>query len=109
MQSLKLFIAKRIKYLRKENGMSQEKLSELSNLPDTYINKIENGRINLQVDTLEKVIQGLEINYDEFFQAKFVETSGELNTLITSLEKLPMEQQKACLKAFQLLVEQMHK
>lgn len=109
MLFLKSIIAKRIKYLRKELGLSQEKLSELSGLPDTYVNKIENEKVNLQIDTLEKIINGLDVEYDEFFNVRNTETSNEIKVLINSLSELDFESQRACIEAFQLLLEQVKK
>ena len=44
-------LGERIKQLRKEAGISQEKLAELAGLDRTYINSVENGsRIVLEGD-----------------------------------------------------------
>ena len=57
----------RLKSKRVELGVTQEKLSELSELHTTYISDIENGKRNISMKSLEKIISGLNISFIEFF------------------------------------------
>ncbi|WP_414434723.1 helix-turn-helix domain-containing protein [Alloalcanivorax venustensis] len=50
-----------IRALRKERGLSQEALSELTGLHRTYIGGIERGERNLAIDNLERIGKGLSI------------------------------------------------
>lgn len=52
-------IGKRIAQLRKEKGLTQEQLSELTGLDRTNIAKIENGKYNVSIDILNKVCVSL--------------------------------------------------
>lgn len=61
-------IAARIKELRKSKGLTQEKLSEKANMDLTAFSRIERGKnANVQVNTLDKIISALEVNYQTFF------------------------------------------
>lgn len=60
-------LGERIKQLRKEAGISQEKLAELAGLDRTYINSVENGRRNISIINMEKICIALEISLTEFF------------------------------------------
>jgi len=48
-------IGKRIAELRKQAGISQEKLSELSGVGYSHIARIEQGKYSVGIDTLSKV------------------------------------------------------
>lgn len=52
-------IGQRIAQLRKEKGLTQEQLSELTGLDRTNIAKIENGKYNVSIDILNKVCASL--------------------------------------------------
>lgn len=45
-----------IKELRTERGLSQQELSKFSNVPFTTINKLENDKANVTIETLEKIL-----------------------------------------------------
>lgn len=60
-------LGERIKQLRKETKISQEKLAELAGLDRTYINSVENGRRNISIINMEKICTALEISLADFF------------------------------------------
>lgn len=61
-------IGVRIKMLRLEKHLKQEHLAWQSNLDRTYMNHVENGKRNLTVTSLKKiVIDGLQMSLTEFF------------------------------------------
>lgn len=106
MDSLKEFIAKRTRQLRKEQGLSQEKLSEISDLPDTYINKVENTRVNIQIETLEKILKGLDCTYEEFFNMPNFTHNNDFRDFICDFENLSSKQQNNVLRAFHILIRE---
>lgn len=86
MSGLNSEVIKKIKKLRIEQGLSQERLSELAGLDPKYINKLENGRFNLTVPTLERILNALEINVGFFF-SDFIESEiSILNDLLQYLD-----------------------
>lgn len=60
-------LGERIKQLRKEAHLSQEKLAELAGLDRTYINSVENGRRNISIVNVEKICIALKISLTDFF------------------------------------------
>ena len=60
-------LGKRIKQLRKNADISQEKLAELAGLDRTYINSVENGKRNISIINIEKICIALEISLADFF------------------------------------------
>ena len=49
-------IGKRIKEIRSEKGISQEKLALKAELDRTYVAGVENGKRNPSIKSLEKII-----------------------------------------------------
>ena len=67
---IKLKIGQRIKELRKELGLSQESLAYKAEVDRTYVTDVENGRRNVSVEILERLIKALDVSITEFFNAK---------------------------------------
>jgi transcriptional regulator with XRE-family HTH domain len=65
---IKRKIGKRIKSFREQTNITQEGLAWESGLNRTYMNHIENGRKNISIQTLEKIIKGLNTDFPEFFK-----------------------------------------
>lgn len=61
-------IGKRIKEIRSEKGISQEKLALKAELDRTYVAGVENGKRNPSIKSLEKSINALDINFGCFFK-----------------------------------------
>ena len=64
---IKLKVGQRIKELRKELNLSQEALANEAEVDRTYMTDVENGRRNISVESLQKIMNGLEITFKEFF------------------------------------------
>ena len=61
-------LGKRIEYLRKLKGWSQEDLSLQSNVNKNYICDLENGRRNPSLMILVRIARALKINLQTLFQ-----------------------------------------
>lgn len=67
---IKLKIGQRIKHLRSETGISQEALGLEAGVDRTYVSDVENGRRNVSVEILERLVKALGVTLGEFFSAK---------------------------------------
>lgn len=67
---IKLKIGQRIKELRKELELSQESLAYKAEVDRTYVTDVENGRRNVSVEILERLIKALDVSITEFFNNK---------------------------------------
>ena len=56
-------IGERMRELHEKRNHTQESLALKSGLDRTYINSVENGRRNISVQALEKVILALDCNF----------------------------------------------
>jgi transcriptional regulator with XRE-family HTH domain len=67
---IKLKVGQRIRELRKELGLSQEALANEAEVDRTYVTDVENGRRNVSLHILEKLIKALKTSFSEFFYSK---------------------------------------
>ncbi len=61
-------VGARIRQLRKQQGISQEKLALKADIDRTYLAGVEQGKRNLSVKSLEKILRGLEVSFHDFFE-----------------------------------------
>jgi transcriptional regulator with XRE-family HTH domain len=61
-------LGKRIGLIRKEKGLSQEKLALEAGLNRAYIGYIERGERNPSIDTVEKIAKVLDVSLDLLFK-----------------------------------------
>lgn len=63
-------LGKKIRTLRKKQGLSQEKLGFKANLHRTYIGTIERGEQNISVDNIHKIAKALKVSPKELMPSK---------------------------------------
>ena len=64
---IKTKIGLRIKEIRTEKNLTQEAVAWKSEIDRSFMNHVENGSRNISIESLEKVLSGLEITIKEFF------------------------------------------
>ena len=67
---IKLKVGQRIKELRKKLELSQEALANEAEVDRTYVTDVENGRRNVSVEILDRLIKALNVSIAEFFNSK---------------------------------------
>ncbi|MCI9261283.1 helix-turn-helix domain-containing protein [uncultured Adlercreutzia sp.] len=60
-------VGMRVKALRREQGITQEKFALMTGINRSYLADIEKGNRNFGFDTLERIVTGFGITYAEFF------------------------------------------
>ena len=65
---IKVKFGQKVKAIRLEKGISQEKLAQLSDLDRTYIPSIEKGTTNISIVVAEKLAKALEVELKELFK-----------------------------------------
>lgn len=58
----------RIKELRIETGLSQEKFALKIEMDRTYFSSVEAGRRNISICNIKKITDSLEISLSDFFE-----------------------------------------
>lgn len=61
-------LGQRIKKLRTELGISQEKFALSIDMDRTYYASVENGKRNISIKNIEKIAKGLDITLEELFK-----------------------------------------
>lgn len=82
MESIKNLFGKRIKELRKERSLTQEKLAELIGIDTRNLIKIENGQTFPRVNTLDKLIEVFDITPDEILRTEHLKDTEYLKRKI---------------------------
>ena len=84
-------LGKRIQYLRKQRGFSQEKFAEAINIATTSLSYIETGRGFMTLLTLEKMANTLNVEPHEIFQFISLQSNEDmfnyLNQKINSIKE----------------------
>jgi transcriptional regulator with XRE-family HTH domain len=68
MEDIKVRFGRRLRELRLEKGLSQEKLANLSEIDRTYIPGIENGKRNVSIKILERLSKVLSISLSDMLK-----------------------------------------
>lgn len=66
---IRIKIGVRLKELRNEKGLSQEKFSFICELDRTYIASIEQGKRNVSIVNIEKIAKALDMSVYQFFNS----------------------------------------
>ena len=61
-------IGNRIRELRTQTGLSQEKFAQKIGMDRTYFARVELGKRNISIVNIEKIANGLEISLSELFK-----------------------------------------
>lgn len=82
-------IGEKIKYLRKQKGLTQTELSALTGIHQVSITKYEKGKMIPQPDQLQKIVEALGVSPMIFFgnESFRLETRGDLMGLLINLCK----------------------
>lgn len=84
---LKKNFGQRIKEIRKQRGLSQEKLAELVDIEQNTLSYIETGNNFCKAETLEKIITALNVEPSELFNFGHLKNKNELFNEITEILK----------------------
>lgn len=61
-------VGKRLRELRKNRGLSQEKMAETAGVNPKYYSEIERGKRNITLKVMDKISASLGITFRDFFQ-----------------------------------------
>lgn len=61
-------VGQRVKEIRNEQGLSQEKLALKADIDRTYLAGVELGKRNLSIKSLDKILIALNVSFQDFFK-----------------------------------------
>ena len=76
--NIKKELGEKIKRLRKQRGFTQEMFAELIDISSRNVSNIEQGISFPKPETLEKIIEILEVSSSELFYGDYIKSKEEL-------------------------------
>lgn len=98
----------RIMALRKNQGLSREKLAEMANISVQFLADIEKGKKNMTVTTLRKLAAALVVTTDYIVNGTDDTTNHSENELINLCKALSPQQQGAASRLIRIFIEELN-
>ncbi len=100
-------IGRNIRKYRKQQGLTQERLAEVSNLSTNYLGAIERGEKTLTLKTLIGIVDALDITADLLLCDSIKNGYQIKSSMITErLEKLSPSERNKILKMIDIMLEE---
>lgn len=64
---IKQRLGQKLKELRKQKGLSQEKLANMAEIDRTYLPTIEKGERNVSIEVVERLAKALDVKVKDLF------------------------------------------
>ncbi len=101
-----VLISDNIKRLRELKGLSQKEVAAASKMLQGQYSRIENGKVEPSVSTLEKLAKVFEVSLTEFFKSN--DLDGEVNMplmeKIKMIDTLAKDEQQALFKMIDMAI-----
>lgn len=95
MTDIKKLLGAKISQIRKEKGFSQIQFAEMLGLSTNALSIIEAGNGFLTAETLEKILEKLELEPDELFSFGGIKSDEELyQNILKNLETIKSDRTK---------------
>lgn len=107
INNLQKYIAKRVKTLRLQAGLTQTELEARAELGFNYINKLETKESNITINTLHKIIDALEVDVQTFFDMQ-ISKDENIDELIMLLTELPKSKRDEVVRSINQLIKTLH-
>jgi len=104
MKKLSVLLGNRIKEIRKEKGLRQEDMEGLG-ISYKYYQKIESGKVNVTLNTIEKIADALSVDASDFFVLP-LDNSREVNELAAQVRQIIKKRDKKSIKKLNLFIKE---
>ena len=89
MTTKKELLGMRIKEFRENRKFTQDKLAEMVGIDPKHLSRIENGRNYPSFETLEKILDSLNVSYEDIFNySHFINKDDMINKINAKLSRL---------------------
>ena len=112
MEDITKIVGDRIRTIRKERGLSQEQLAHKAEMEPAHIGRLERGERNPSLISLQKVINALDITFEDLF--KYIQpTQGGIDSttislIVNRLNTLNVKEQKLVLAQLEIIFKLMN-
>jgi len=88
--------SKRVRDMRQLRGISQEQLALKAGINVSFLGQIERGTKKPTIDTIDKLLDALDISYQDFFdfESDVNQGSAVLDKIMYELKPRPVEEQQ---------------
>ena len=105
MSEIAKSIGQRIRNYRTKQGLSQEKLAELSGCHPTYIGQLERGEKNATLESIEKIAAALNISLSKLFEKLGGQESEERDIPLEGYEFVAAKSKEEQEQIYRILIE----
>ncbi len=107
LQAVQVLLGKRLRALRSARGLRQEAL-ESRGLNYKYYQRIEAGRCNLTMSTLQKIASALEVKVEDLFQFPLGSSQPppDAQEVVGLVIAMIASQDRAALKKLQIFIKE---
>jgi transcriptional regulator with XRE-family HTH domain len=98
--NIKVIFGVNLKYYRKQRGLSQEQLSELVDITQKHLSKIETGTTFVSAELLEKLSSALSISASALFYSP-EEKSGD-DSMLNNMDQIVEDELKNTINEIKL-------
>ena len=99
-------LGKRIRAIRTERGMTQERLANMAQLSGKFLGEVERGVSNISIDRLSKVAEVLGVELRDFLENEHECSRTELiQEIIRMVPKLSEKDAKVVYRLVKMLIE----
>jgi len=71
-ESAREIFARNLRRLRRERGVTQEQLSHITGLNQSYVSEIEAGKRNVSIDNIDALAKALGVAIEVLFENRLV-------------------------------------
>jgi len=104
MEKLAILLGNRLREVRKEKGLKQEDMEEFG-ISYKYYQKIERGKVNVTLGTIENIAKALNIEARELFMFPLAK-SIEINELTSLITEIIHKRDKKLIKKLNLFIKE---
>ena len=104
MGNLSELISNRLREIRKQKGLRQEDMEKYG-LNYKYYQRVESGRVNITLSTIEKIAEALDIRPEELFVFPLSD-SEEAERLVASIGRIIKNNDSKMIKKINLIIEE---
>lgn len=101
-------VARRVRMLRVQAGMTQEDLARAAKVTPKFVSQIENGHVNASIGVLSRLVEdGLGVPLALFFGCDPADdVMGEVQSVLALLANQPVNIRRCAIRLVRVLVEE---
>ena len=94
MSEIAKSVGQRIRNYRTQQGLSQEKLAELSGCHPTYIGQLERGEKNATLESIDKIATALNVSLSKLFEKLGGQEDGDKDIPLEVTNFFPLKRKR---------------